>query len=89
MIVDEQMKTIKKRKAAYRAIFDGPQADEVLKDLARFCRAVETSFDESPYRMAFQEGRREVFLRIMTHLDHDIRDVSKLINQQQGEYDYD
>jgi len=85
MAIDDPMKNIKKRQAAYRSVFTGAESDKVLLDLARFCRAVETSFDDNPYRMAFQEGRREVFLRIMTYIDYDLRDVSKLINKEQGE----
>lgn len=87
--VDKLEKDIKKRKAAYKAVFDGAQAEIVLKDLARFCRAVDSSFDENPYKMAYIEGRREVYLRILTHIDQDIRPTSKLINQYEGEYDYD
>lgn len=59
------------RQHAYRTTFKGPQAEVVLKDLARFCRAHETCFDPDPRVHAGLEGRREVFLRIAQHLQLD------------------
>lgn len=41
----------------------------VLKDLAKFCRANKTCFDSDPRKHANLEGRREVWLRIMEHLN--------------------
>lgn len=57
-----------KRKSAYKAVFTGPMADIVLKDLARFCREFETTFHADPRLHAVLEGRREVLLRIKKHL---------------------
>ena len=45
------------RRTAYVKTFLNPYGDEVLRDLARFCRA-----------HAVAEGRREVWLRIQQHL---------------------
>lgn len=44
---------------------------DVLKDLARFCRAHETAFSPDPRIHAVLEGRREVWLRIEKHLKLD------------------
>ena len=52
------------RRYAYRKTFDGPLAEVVLKDLARFCRAHESTFHADPRAHAVAEGRREVWLRI-------------------------
>ena len=76
---------LRKRRYAYRRLFlgdDGLNADgqTVLADLAKFCRAnnstaivspVSRSVD--PIAMAMAEGRREVFLRIIAHLHLDER----------------
>jgi len=62
------------RKRAYEITFNGVQADEVLADLAKFCRATESTFHTDPRVAAVMEGRREVWLRIMHHL--------KLTNEQ-------
>jgi hypothetical protein len=56
------------RRYAYRATFNGPLADVVLKDLARFCRAHESTFETDERAHALAEGRREVWLRIANHL---------------------
>lgn len=56
------------RQHRYKQIFKGPNADAVLFDLARFCRANESTFNPDPYLSAVAEGRREVWLRIQRHL---------------------
>lgn len=57
------------RKRAYQFTFnDGPHAQAVLRDLARFCRATDTTFHENERVHAVLEGRREVFLRIQNYL---------------------
>ncbi len=45
-----------------------PYAEEVLVDLAKFCRAHESTFHADPRLHAVAEGRREVFLRIANQL---------------------
>ncbi|MEH6358839.1 MAG: hypothetical protein V7745_07605 [Pseudomonadales bacterium] len=57
------------RKHHYRSTFDNPMGDEVLRDLAKFCRASETTFHEDARVSAVLDGRREVFLRITEHLN--------------------
>ena len=57
-----------RRQYAYRATFKGPLAEEVLQDLAKFCRANRTTFHEDARLHAVAEGRREVWLRIQNHL---------------------
>lgn len=59
---------ISRRRTAYVKTFAGPFGDEVLADLAKFCRANETAFHTDPRVHAALEGRREVFLRIARHL---------------------
>lgn len=56
------------RRAAYVRTFNSPGAQPVLEDLARFCRAAESTFDPDPRVAAVLEGRREVWLRIQQHL---------------------
>jgi hypothetical protein len=73
MIADTLSKVrqlIRGRKYAYQMVFDKQNkfTEVVLKDLARFCRAHDTTFDKDPRRHAALEGRREVFLRIQEYL---------------------
>lgn len=58
------------RQRSYQVLFDNKSVDAeaVLKDLAKFCRANQTCFHNDVRVHANLEGRREVFLRIMEHL---------------------
>lgn len=50
---------------AYRTAFASPAGERVLADLARFCRAHETSFTPGDsHATAFFEGARHVYLHI-------------------------
>lgn len=51
---------------AYNRVFDprSPHTHEVLKDLAKFCRAHKSTFHADPRIHAVLEGRREVWLKI-------------------------
>lgn len=66
------------RKRAYQDAFNSPSGAEVLIDLARFCRANETTFDPDPRLHAALEGRREVWLRIQQHLNLTSQDLADL-----------
>jgi hypothetical protein len=59
------------RTRAYRRIFleHGTDTQMVLADLAKFCRAHESTFNPDPHVAARLDGRREVFLRISQHLE--------------------
>ena len=56
------------RKGNYQATFSSPAGQEVLRDLAKFCRATDTCFDEDQRRTDVLIGRHEVFRRIADHL---------------------
>lgn len=56
------------RSRAYKLTFPDPKNNEVLKDLARFCRADRTCFQESERKTLIAIGRHEVWLRIIQHL---------------------
>jgi len=56
------------RKQAYKRTFGTESGAKVLKDLAKFCRAHESTFHEDPRVHGVLEGRREVWLRIQTNM---------------------
>lgn len=58
-----------RRKISYQLAFTSPAGQDVLIDLAKFCRANASCFDPDPRLHAVLEGRREVFLRITQHLN--------------------
>lgn len=65
---DQAKQFLFRRRTAYVKTFSSPFGEEVLADLARFCRANQTTFHADPRVHAVAEGRREVFLRIQQHL---------------------
>jgi hypothetical protein len=60
---------LRTRQRAYRLAFNTAAGKIVLDDLAKFCRAEVSCFDADPRLHAVLEGRREVWLRIVSHLN--------------------
>ena len=58
-----------RRQRNYQLTFTGPIPEEVLRDLAAFCRANETAWSDDPRHHARLQGRQEVWLRIQRHLN--------------------
>ncbi len=75
-----------KRAEHYQAVFHGEgdeptyHGEKVLADLARFCRANESTYHSDPRAHALLEGRREVFLRICEFLKIDQRVAADFID---------
>jgi len=71
---------LRKRQAAYKKTFENPEGRKVLADLRRFCRATLPTADVNNVHSTYLlEGRREVWLRIMSHLSLTDEEVIKLI----------
>lgn len=73
MILPDRVKEVvrrflRRRRTAYVQVFCNPVGEEVLADLARFCRAHDTTMHADPRMHAVLEGRREVWLRIQRHI---------------------
>lgn len=66
---------LKDLELAYRQTFNGEIQKEVLADLRVFCSATKTTHSADINEMLINEGRRQVFLRIMTFLKVDIEEV--------------
>lgn len=60
---------LRQRQRGYHLCFNSPAGQVVLQDLAKFCRAAETCYNDDPRKHAVLEGRREVFIRISDHLN--------------------
>ena len=69
--LEKAKRFLSERSCDYKVTFDKEKrsAHAVLRDLAVFCRANETTFHADPRIHAVLEGRREVFLRIAHHLN--------------------
>jgi hypothetical protein len=66
---DKLRQALMTRRHHYQITFRAPPAQTVLKDLARFCRAHESTAHPDPHVAARLDGRREVWLRIAQHLN--------------------
>jgi hypothetical protein len=73
---------LSRRAQAYRIMFtpDGVHSRRVLADLAKFCRANESTFHPDPRVEARLDGRREVWLRISQHLNLTDEQLFDLLN---------
>lgn len=71
-----------RRRTAYLNTFKGPVARMVLKDLARFCSAADSTIDENPRVQEARDARREVWLRIQEHLHMGDEELWKLYHEK-------
>lgn len=67
-VIQKARDLLQTRRQKYQAVFDTPAGKDVLADLARFCRAHETTVTPEARTTDILEGRREVWLRIQQHL---------------------
>lgn len=76
---------LRRRRLAYQLTFraDNYAGQQVLIDLAKFCRANETTFHEDPRVSAALQGRHEVWLRITNHLHLTSEQLFALYNGNQ------
>ncbi len=52
----------------YKDLFNSPTGQKVLKDLDKYTGINEDSFNESPHRSAYQQGRQSIGIHIRTKL---------------------
>lgn len=81
-ILDKIKDVIFNRQRHYQLTFDNASGREVLLDLARFCRAHESTFNPDARVAAQLDGRREVWLRIQQHLEMDSETLWSLYNER-------
>jgi hypothetical protein len=69
-LLERGMALLRHRSMSYRDVFlgHGKSTDDVLYDLAKFCRAHESTFHVEHSMSDRLDGRREVWLRIAHHL---------------------
>lgn len=81
-LVQKAKRFLTGRAGSYKRLFDKDSGDAkaVLIDLARFCRANQSTFHPDPHVQAELEGRREVWLRIMQHTKMTNEELYDLYN---------
>jgi hypothetical protein len=72
------------RAMVYRRLFDlqNRDAQDVLRDLAKFCRAHASTAHLDTHAAARLDGRREVWLRLQNHLQLSDEDLWKLYGEK-------
>mgnify|MGYP003965070489 FL=1 len=75
---------LRHRAQAYTKVFSGIPAETVLEDLAKFCRANESTFHENARIEGIMQGRREVWLRISQHMNLSPEEMLQLYNPTEG-----
>ena len=75
----KQQKEIKAKIAAnqqlYHQVFDTPEGQKVLEDLAKRCFEHSSTFDDNTSRMCFNEGRRSVYKHIQNLLGKELTEI--------------
>lgn len=83
-LLERAQRFLFRRRHAYRQVFtpDNVFTDEVLRDLAKFCRAHESTFATDHSLSDRLDGRREVWLRIQHHLKLTEEDLWRIYGQK-------
>lgn len=63
---------------SYKAVFDSPDGQRVMKHLCKHFNVTNPKFSTDPYLTAFKEGQRHVVMSILKYVN---KDQSVLINQ--------
>ena len=77
-----------RKRQAYQAFFNENDRDAqvILADLREFCHADTPCWDEDARIHAAREGRREVWLRIKSHLNLSDEDIDNMTQVETGDY---
>jgi len=81
-MLDQVKEFLVTRGQAYHKTFSGIYGERVLSDLAKFCRANESTFTPDPRAEGILQGRREVWLRISKHLNLSEDELQIYFNPQ-------
>jgi hypothetical protein len=70
-LIERAREFLHQRRNSYKRLFhyENRDAQVVLEDLAKFCRAHESTFNPDERTHALLEGRKEVWLRLQQHLN--------------------
>jgi hypothetical protein len=87
---DKAKRFLFRRQICYRQVFNlqSQAAVVVLEDLAKFCRAHDSTFHPNDSAQSMMAGRREVWLRIQNHLklsSDDLWQLHSSVAHKQGE----
>lgn len=78
MTPEEAHRQNEELQAAYQHTFNTPFGKRVLADLAAYCGARKSTFDPDDRQHAFNEGKRDVFLRMQEFMSLELEDIYRL-----------
>ena len=81
-MISKAKEFLRTRSQGYRRTFKGISGERVLADLAKFCRAGESTFHTDARVEGLLQGRREVWLRISKHLNLTEDEMQAYFNPQ-------
>jgi len=61
--------TTDERRELYNAVFNNIEGKKVIKDMAKLCQIDHSSIDSDPIKMAYKEGQKELYRRIIKQLE--------------------
>jgi hypothetical protein len=68
--------------SAYRDTFEGPQGERVMADLYFICCMGESTYRGDDTAMKINEGKRQVYLHILSMCRADEEELGRLAHQQ-------
>lgn len=78
-----QIDELIKKHSIYDGVFNTVAGKEVLKDLSKRCFSDKSTFSTDPLRMAFNAGKREIYLHILTQANpHAIEELQERLTAQ-------
>jgi len=82
----KQMDELIKKHSIYDGVFNTVAGKDVLKDLSKRCFSDKSTFSSDPLRMAYNAGKRDVYLHLVHFSDPNVVSEMKerLTAQQKG-----
>lgn len=65
----------------YQKVFDSPEGIQVLNDMISVHKVLSSTFDKDAMQMSFNEGERNVVLRILHILNLDVAKLRERVRQ--------
>ena len=75
---DNNSEKLKGMREDFIKAFSTEEGKRVLKSLESQCLAHASVFDKDPYIMAYQAGRRDIYLSIVNIMNLDIEQLEKI-----------
>jgi len=79
-VADDNSQKLKELREDFKKTFSTEEGKRVLKALESQCLFKTSVFDKDSHLMAYQAGRRDVFLSIISIMELEIEELEKIAN---------